>query len=409
MNFSLAAVSGTQFKKMTLYALMAFWVVLTFSPALMEITFTISLILWLAFKIKTGWVFPLISRKLLIPLSGFLLLSLSSIFWSEYPPQSLRGLLKVLKPVLVFLMTWDTLEADTLPLFERTFFATAALVIADCVFQYFVGRDFLRWSPSEPSGAGGRISGGLGSYGKLASYLVCTIPYLATSAWAAFKEKKQMAAMLRLCLFLGSFLILFWTRSRGAFFAFSLGLMLVLILKRQVRILLIFAAAFSVFVLLLPKNMVIHLDAEKKEQSLVERYYLWDRALSVIKAKPLTGTGINTYAVAHQKYDTTQSWRVKNYYAHNGYLQLAAETGLPTLVCFIWFLFQYFFDSFRNPGGSDLTNRLARLGLLTGALNFLFLATVDTVLHSPQPGLTFWFLLGLQMVYCKDVAGQKAP
>ena len=35
------------------------------------------------------------------------------------------------------------------------------------------------------------------------------------------------------------------------------------------------------------------------------------------------------------------------------------------------------------------------LGFLGGMLNFLVLATVDTVMHNPQPIKTFWYLAGL--------------
>ena len=149
--------------------------------------------------------------------------------------------------------------------------------------------------------------------------------------------------------------------------------------------------------------MLIHLDADRKEQSLVERYYLWDRAISVIKAKPLTGTGINTYAVAHQRYDTTKNWRVRNYYAHNGYLQLAAETGLPGLFLFLAFLIYQFVWSYRRlaqkKAAGEVTGYWIPLGLLTSMAGFLVFAFVDTVLHNEQSAMTFWYLAGLQSAY----------
>jgi len=153
-------------------------------------------------------------------------------------------------------------------------------------------------------------------------------------------------------------------------------------------------------VFFLPRSMVIHLDSEGKEQSFVERVYLWDRALQVIRARPWTGTGINTYSVAHQKYDQRQNWRVRNYYSHNGYLQIAAETGLPSLACLLAFLFFYFrraIQSLRegSEGGAGRT----LIGILTGLVNFLMLALVDTVFHNPQAVMGFWFLAGWGVAY----------
>ncbi|MBI3313821.1 MAG: O-antigen ligase family protein [Candidatus Omnitrophica bacterium] len=148
----------------------------------------------------------------------------------------------------------------------------------------------------------------------------------------------------------------------------------------------------------IPRSTLIHLDAEGKEQSLVERYYLWDRAISVIKARPLTGTGINTYTKVHPKYDRTQNWRVRNYYAHNGYLQLAAEIGVFGLLAFLIFLGIFFIQGLRAGNFSDWDGQL-RFGLLMGTLNFLIFVMADTVLHNPQPVMTFWFLLGLHRAY----------
>jgi len=146
--------------------------------------------------------------------------------------------------------------------------------------------------------------------------------------------------------------------------------------------------------------MIIHLDTDMKEQSIVERYFLWDRAINVIKAKPLTGTGINTYAVAHSKYDTTENWRVRDYYAHNGYLQLAAETGIPSLACFLLFLLFFYVRGLKVITQLRGDPRVyAHLGILTGLLVFLIFALADTQLHSAQPIMTFWFLAGILIAY----------
>ena len=154
--------------------------------------------------------------------------------------------------------------------------------------------------------------------------------------------------------------------------------------------------------------MVIHLDAEGKEQSLVERYFLWDRAIQVIAAKPWGGTGVNTYSISHLKYDKTKSWRVRHYYAHNGYLQLAAETGIPCLLFFLGFLGIHAFRSIRfiqyRP---DAASSLLSSGLFLGICNFLAFSMVDTVLHNPLSVMTLWYLLGMQSAY-QRVYGKAA-
>lgn len=160
---------------------------------------------------------------------------------------------------------------------------------------------------------------------------------------------------------------------------------------------------FLAILAMVPRQVIIHEDAQGKEQSLVERFELWKRALDVIKAKPWTGTGINTYDVAHAKYDKEQNWRVRGYYAHNGYLQLAAEIGLPGIFSFLWFLFMFLrrsLQSLRRVRGS--LPEFEQLGILTGLSAFLIYAAADNNLQSPPSLMMFWYLAGvLVTLHCK--------
>jgi len=222
-----------------------------------------------------------------------------------------------------------------------------------------------------------------------------------------------LASQLKLGKVVGSalgLLLLFWTRLRGAWVAFIGGVLFFLwTAKKRIYLAFVMLALGSLF-FLLPRSMIIHLDYYGKEQSLIERLYLWDRAVQVIAARPLTGTGINTYAVAHQKYDQRQSWRVKNYYSHNGYLQIAAETGLPSLACFLAFLFFYFQNSLRLLKGlSGGEERVRLLGFLTGIVNFLILGIIDTIFHNPQAVMGFWFLVGWAVAYQRLLRASFRP
>ena len=134
------------------------------------------------------------------------------------------------------------------------------------------------------------------------------------------------------------------------------------------------------------------------KQSIVEQVELWKRALDVIDSKPWIGTGINTYDVAHEKYDTRQNWRVRGYYAHNGYLQLAAEIGVPGILFFLAFLVFFFRRGIQGARAvRGLPEEWTILGLMTGLLAFLIYALSDTNLQSPQPLMAFWFMAGVLM------------
>lgn len=385
------------------YFLCFAWFALTFSIALFEITFTGALILWLIWRWREKSFTFALPRNLQIPLFLFLALCLLSIFWSEAAAQSFRGGLKVLKNVLMLLMVSDVFcQKKKLRRFEAFFLIVAGIHFLDGFAQYLYGRDFLRGYSGEDSYAGVRVSSSFKTYGLFAAFLVSIIPFLSVLAYRAWKTPRgpiRWRLIVSVFAIPGLLALLFLTRSRGAWLAFAAGLFLFFLFRRHFKTCLLLTVLAGGIFLALPRNMIFHFDVQFQEQSLVERYHLWLRAVDVIKAKPLTGTGINTYAVAHQKYDTHQNWRVRDYYAHNGYLQMAAETGLPSLFCFLWFLWNYFRLSLNGAGKMIFQEKLLPLSLLMGILNFLLFVISDTILHNTTAVLNLWFLMGLQWAY----------
>ena len=378
-----------------------FLAALTFSSALMEVASTSAIAGWALLRWKTRDAVEF-DRKWFLPLLGFVGLSVISFVWSEYPPQSFRGIFKVLQQFSIFWIVAECFSSQfRLGWSFRILALSFVLLGIDGCWQYVFGMDLLRHIPFEPASAGPRISASFKNYGLTAAYVILFLPVLFSGFQKRWKGKWNLicAAGVTFGLFL-----LFWTRLRGAWVAFLVGLIFFFWVTHRRRIAVVLVTAAAVAILLLPRSMVIHLDAEGKEQSLVERAYLWDRALQVIAARPLTGTGINTYSVAHQKYDTRQNWRVRNYYSHNGYLQLAAETGLPSLALFLAFLYFYYRQGLAGVrSAEDPVQRDTLAGILAGLLNFLTLALIDTILHNPQSVMSFWFLAGWGTAYARRI------
>jgi putative inorganic carbon (HCO3(-)) transporter len=394
--------SESFFSKLAFVASLVFLVSSTFSSALMEISFGVALVAWFLARAAERPAFPF-EKKMFVALTGYVFLSVISVFWSEFPNQSLRGILKVLQHAAVFWITAETLATgNRCEIAYRVLALVFVFLGLNGIWQYVTGFDLVRHFALEQASSGPRVSASFKNYGLLSSFVISFWP-LIFSRIERWEPKAERAADL-----LGAplgLLLLFWTRARAAWIAFLGGLVFYWwVLKKRLRVVILAVVALAA-ILVLPRAMVIHRDAEGKEQSLVERFYLWERALQVIQAKPLTGTGINTYAVAHQKYDQRQSWRVRDYYAHNGYLQMAAETGLPSLGFFLAFVFFYFREAFRTfgrlPEGHD---QRVLAGILTGIVNFLLLALADTKLHNPHAVLPFWFLLGWGIAYRKSVS-----
>ena len=385
-------------------SLLALWFGLAVSSAIVEIATVIALIFFIfsLFHKSTG---PFkIDFKQWLPLAAYVLLCAASIIWSEYPKQSLRGSLKVLQQVFIFgAVIYCFRSKKQLGRFEWLTLVYVGIVIFDSLFQYQFGKDLLRGHVLADASAGPRVTGPFKTYGMLASYLIILIPFVVLLGLRLRNFDKRWGIWYY-CLAIIPFLIyiLLLTRTRGAFLAFIGGLFIFLVYRKMWAGILLSVSAVALLVFILPRSMLVHLDAQNKEQSITERYYLWERAIDVIKAKPWQGTGINTYAAAHAKYDRRKSWRVKNYYAHNGYLQIAAETGVPSLMFFLLFIFSTIHRSFKKLSHLHTPGAwLAPAGALIGTINFLIMAACDTVLHSPLPASTFWYLLGILFAYLR--------
>ena len=69
------------------------------------------------------------------------------------------------------------------------------------------------------------------------------------------------------------------------------------------------------------------------EQSVTERFLMWQSALNMIKDNPLLGVGFGNYAEQYQnKYILPEAKEREQKHSHNVYLQFQAETGLPGLL-----------------------------------------------------------------------------
>lgn len=125
------------------------------------------------------------------------------------------------------------------------------------------------------------------------------------------------------------------------------------------------------------------------------RLELWGDTLRLIRERPLAGAGLGAFAAAYTKVQTVDvNARVD--YAHNDYLQLAAELGLPAALLFWGLIFALAARTLRVcwiPGNH--TRRAIALGA-TGALAALLLHSLtDFNLYIPANGLVFSVVLGL--------------
>ena len=124
-----------------------------------------------------------------------------------------------------------------------------------------------------------------------------------------------------------------------------------------------------------------------------ERPQWWKTSLQFIRQYPLTGIGPGRFRYEYQlngppeQYDTP-------YHAHNIYLHIAAEQGIPSLLLFLWMVAIICQSVFGMQQATDFWG----MGTFIGASGFLISALVyglaDNILHQ-RTVLLFWFIIGI--------------
>ncbi len=364
-----------------------------FSRGLLLVGIYTALIAWLLGRI--------LKRKTMLPHTewniylGIILTALiASVIVNGNWYEGARGLHKWLRALLLFLFAADYLRDKESKKNVLLALGTAFLVaVLDGIAQYFTGRDWIRGFELGYADFVPRVTSSFGYFGMFASFLVMAGPIVF---WFFWKNSSKLIryGLLGISMSLG-LLNLYLTRARGAWISLAAMFVAYLVITKRWVMITVLAVATAAFLFLLPRDIVLHSPKEVGiDKTIHHRIILSNEALTIWRANPLFGCGLNTYVQNVEKYNLPNSHEVRNYYAHNGYLQYGAETGIVGFLALVFFLFRYGMVAIYKC----ITERAARFSLNHALLvsngSFLFYMFFDTIFHNLQPFLLFWFLLG---------------
>ncbi|MFP4465604.1 MAG: O-antigen ligase family protein [Candidatus Goldiibacteriota bacterium] len=221
------------------------------------------------------------------------------------------------------------------------------------IFQS-AGMDFISWETD----FSGRAASTLGNPNFLAGHLLLFIPI----AFAGLLSAKDFSGK---AVWSGVFLVMIYalvlTQTRGAYlgFVFSGVVFSLMALKnnpaaikkskKTIAFVLAVLAFFSVFYgLNNPETgSRIYNVIRMKDDSAVIRLKLWENTMHIIKDNPVLGTGAGGFPAVYSYYQSKSLdpalFKKAEFYqsghAHNDYLQLAAEYGLPGAGLFLLIVF----------------------------------------------------------------------
>jgi O-antigen ligase len=124
------------------------------------------------------------------------------------------------------------------------------------------------------------------------------------------------------------------------------------------------------------------------------RAHFWSVALDVIKAYPITGSGLGSFGVIYTRYDSRNGlFRLEQ--AHNDYLQTLSDGGIIGAALGLWFILVLFRRGFARRETHDPFRRGVITGALAGCFAVLVHSFFDFTLHTTANALLFLILAAL--------------
>ncbi len=205
------------------------------------------------------------------------------------------------------------------------------------------------------------------------------------------------------------------TFSRGGYIAFAFGFFAIIFIRNKILFALLIAATlFSLFnPILLPAGIrmrmsqtftkpVSYTEAVSAEEQMEDsldgssrsRLEIWKGALKMIGEQPFFGVGYGLFFPLIKFY-WSGGYSID---AHNTYLIIAAEMGLPALFTFLWIVFICIWLTFRLYKDTvDPYSQAVALGFLGGLFGLLMSNMFGSRLDSQEVSSYFWILAALIM------------
>ncbi len=226
--------------------------------------------------------------------------------------------------------------------------------------------------------------------------LVCGIPL---AVWMVRYERKsswKRVAMVCVGLMIGGVLL---TESRaGVIAAVVMGLAAVFVSRRKMLTLVLVVIAVVAGVEIAPAKLRTRFESIKlegkatngAEESTRIHIELAKAGLAMIETYPLTGIGLEQFEAAAPDYNPALL-RVagREYVAHDTYIQIASESGLPVLMLFLGLIAMAIVNCRSAGRGSNLPMARMALAMQIGLIGYGVAAASVTAEYVP----TFWLLI----------------
>jgi putative inorganic carbon (HCO3(-)) transporter len=396
-------------KRLTEYALYGLIFSLPISKSAVEICATTAIICWISRKaLVWNEGERLIYTELNLPIAAFYLVGFLSIFWSTHVDISVSAFWrKLTEYVLLYFIVAETMDdRKKLGGAVIALAASAAITCLDGVYQKLSGYDLIRGYPlhsMERITAAFKFPNGLSTW-----FLAVFFPFLSLAIFARFAVRTKAALWALVAIMSYCF---YYSYTRGAFIAFTAALAVMFFMagnrRSRVTLAVVAAAALSAF-FLLPEGVKdnMYITTLSGSTSVAHRLEVWGVGWDMFMDRPLTGQGLNTFMANYERFRAPGDTGI--WYAHNSYLQIAAETGIFGLLAFLWFVWRTITASASRWGRiRNVYLKYLNLGLFCGVVSFLLLSFVEVTHFSVRSAVLFYLAVGL-LISSRDIGLREA-
>ncbi|WP_066426195.1 IctB family putative bicarbonate transporter [Anabaena sp. 4-3] len=293
--------------------------------------------------------------------------------------------------------------------------------------QWFFGAAQLAtWvDPESPLSKTTRVYSYLGNPNLLAGYLV---PAVVLSLVAFFAWQSWVRKALALTMLIVNTACLVLTFSRGGWIGLLVALLSAIALLiywwglqmspfwRTWSLPLLFGSVIGLLVLAVifvePVRLrILSIFADRQDSSNNFRRNVWDAVFEMIRDRPIIGIGPGHNSF-NKIYPLYQRPRYTALSAYSIFLEVAVETGLIGLSCFLWLIIvtaNTAFMQLRRLRQSGNKEGFWLIGAFATMLGMLAHGTVDTIWFRPEVNTLWWLMVALIASYWTPLTQAQTP
>jgi O-antigen ligase len=323
-----------------------------------------------------------------VPIVIFMVLAVISFIFSIYKNDSFYALLRLSGYIGIYYLVVNEFDHKMRRRLEIFVICAGTGLSLYGLLQYFGFLNHDWWEPQK------FLASTYVNHNHFAGYIELVIPLAVGMLFSSWRKKQISKAILfpALIVMLTAFIL---SQSRGAWFSLAVSFLIIgaLFVRRKAfnaqTIFTIFLVMIVIFSFIYFGKDIIYSRIDSvsivkgEEPSANAHLKIWQGTVEMIRSNPITGVGIGDFIWRFPRF-RPEGLNAQANFAHNDYLQTAAEMGVPASLVMIWLLAAIIAGGIKRSDSDPV-----KIGCAIGLLSLSLHGLVDFNFHIPANMLLF--------------------